>query len=85
MIRIGEPVDTTQKVGVPTLVEPRKKGRKTKNDVKKDSILILNKMAKQGNKSAIKLLKHYHYILSVKTASEQQIIDFILRSKKTKG
>lgn len=60
---------------------PAKRGRKSKKDTTKDSLLILSKLAKNGNKKAIELLEYYSYVLTIKQTSEEQIIEFITKIK----
>lgn len=70
------------------MIKPRKASDKNKpknSEVLKNSLNVLKKLAKQGDNASVKLLEHYHYIVSVKNATEEQIFDYIIDKKHQSG
>ena len=59
----------------------RKRGRKSKKELKTEAITILASRVRNGDDNAKKLLEQYHYVLSVKKVAEEQIVEYILKDK----
>lgn len=59
-----------------------KRGRKSKEEIKRNSIKILTELARgKKDPSAIKLLNYYFYLSNIKKSIEGQIVDFISKRK----
>lgn len=68
------------KVGV-----KKKRGRRSALEIKRDSLIYVNKLAENGDQTAQSLLEHHLRVESFKKASEQQIIKYTLRHKHEKS